>query len=153
MGVWESKCKSLCPARQRSCHRARTYLRPLVRHTATPQHRPLRLHADVWLAWCVCRAMRAGGLNCQQAAVPQGRTTEPEMPLLSIYPERTIIQEDTYTSVFTVALFTIVRTRKQAQFSRSVLSDSSRPHELQHARPPCPLPTPRVNSNSCPLSQ
>ena len=27
-----------------------------------------------------------GGLNCQQAAVPQGRTTEPEMPLLSIYP-------------------------------------------------------------------
>ena len=28
------------------------------------------------------------------------------------------------------------------QFSRSVLSDSLRPHELQHARPPCPSPTP-----------
>ena len=28
-----------------------------------------------------------------------------------------------------------------------------RPHELQHARPPCPSPTPRVYSNSCPLSQ
>ena len=39
------------------------------------------------------------------------------------------------------------------QFRRSVVSDSLRPHGLQHARPPCPLPTPRVYSNSCPLSQ
>ena len=39
------------------------------------------------------------------------------------------------------------------QSSRSVVSDSLRPHELQHARPPCPSPTPRVYSNSCPSSQ
>ena len=39
------------------------------------------------------------------------------------------------------------------QFSRSVLSNSLRPHGLQHTRPPCPSPTPRVYSNSCPLSQ
>ena len=39
------------------------------------------------------------------------------------------------------------------QFSRSVLSDSLRPHEMQHARPPCPSPTPRVYPNPCPLSQ
>ena len=39
------------------------------------------------------------------------------------------------------------------QFSHSVMSHSLRPHELQHARPPCPLPTPRVYPNSCPLSQ
>ena len=38
------------------------------------------------------------------------------------------------------------------QFSRSVLSDSLRPHKLQHARPPCPSATPRVHSNSCPSS-
>ena len=38
------------------------------------------------------------------------------------------------------------------QFSRSVVSDSLRPHGLQHARPPCPSPTPRAYSNSCPLS-
>ena len=38
------------------------------------------------------------------------------------------------------------------QFSRSVVSDSLRPHELQHARPPCPSPTPRVYPNSCPSS-
>ena len=39
------------------------------------------------------------------------------------------------------------------QFSRSVMSDSLWPHELQHARPPCPSPTPRTCSNSCPSSQ
>ena len=39
------------------------------------------------------------------------------------------------------------------QFSRSVVSDSLWPHELQHARPPCPSPTPKVHSNSCPSSQ
>ena len=39
------------------------------------------------------------------------------------------------------------------QFSRSVMSDSLRSHKLQHARPPCPSPTPRVYSDSHPLSQ
>ena len=39
------------------------------------------------------------------------------------------------------------------QFSRSVLSDSLWPHELQHARPPSSSPTPGVHSNSHPLSQ
>ena len=38
------------------------------------------------------------------------------------------------------------------QFSCSVVSDSSRPHESQRARPPCPSPTPRVYPNQCPLS-
>ena len=39
------------------------------------------------------------------------------------------------------------------QFTRSVMSNSLWPHESQHARPPCPSPTPRVHSDSCPLSQ
>ena len=39
------------------------------------------------------------------------------------------------------------------QFSRSVVYDSLQPHELQYTRLPCPSPTPRVFSNSCPLSQ
>ena len=39
------------------------------------------------------------------------------------------------------------------QFSRSVMSDSLRPHESQHTRPPRSSPTPGVYSNSCPLSQ
>ena len=40
----------------------------------------------------------------------------------------------------------------QFHFSRSVMSDSLWPHELQHSRPPCPSPTPGVYPNSCPLS-
>ena len=38
-------------------------------------------------------------------------------------------------------------------FSPSVVSDSLRPHRLQHARLPCPSPTPEAFSNSCPLSR
>ena len=38
------------------------------------------------------------------------------------------------------------------QFSRSVVSDSLRPHESQHARPPCSSPSPGVHSDSCPSS-
>ena len=53
----------------------------------------------------------------------------------------------TCVGVCSVAQFSSV------QFSRSIVSDSLRPHELQHARPPCPSPTPRVHSNSRPSSQ
>ena len=48
---------------------------------------------------------------------------------------------------FSTCCFSSVR------FSHSVVSDSLRPQELQHARPPCLSPTPRVHPNSCPLSQ
>ena len=41
---------------------------------------------------------------------------------------------------------------RSVQFSHSVVSDSLWPHELQHARPPCPSPTAGVYPNSCPLS-
>ena len=42
---------------------------------------------------------------------------------------------------------------RAVQFSCSVMSDSLQPHALQHARPPCPSPTPGVYSNSSPLSR
>ena len=53
------------------------------------------------------------------------------------------------------SMFYIYRLRYENvfQFRRSVVSDCLRPHESQHARPPCPSPTPRVHSNSCPLSR
>ena len=47
------------------------------------------------------------------------------------------------------ALFII----SSVQFSRSVVSDSLRPHKLQHTRPPCPSPTPGVHPNPHPSSQ
>ena len=43
--------------------------------------------------------------------------------------------------------------RTTVQFSHSVVFDSLWPHERQHARPPCPSPTPRVHLNPCPLSR
>ena len=46
-----------------------------------------------------------------------------------------------------------IETGQSVQFSRSVVSDSLWPHESQHTRPPCPSPTPRVYSNSCPSSR
>ena len=56
--------------------------------------------------------------------------------------------------VFSLAVFKILSLSLiltfSVQFICSVMSNSLRPHGLQHARPPCPLPAPRVYSNSCP---
>ena len=92
------------------------------------------------------------------------------IPLLGIHTKETRIERDICTPVFITVLFTIARTWKQprcpladewirklwyiytmkysVQFSCSVVSNSLQPHELQHARPPCPSPTPGVHSNS-----
>ena len=48
--------------------------------------------------------------------------------------------------------FNMLSRFSSVQFSHSVMSDSLRPHESQHARPPCPSPTPGVHSNSRPSS-
>ena len=55
--------------------------------------------------------------------------------------------------VLTISLFYRWRPTYLLLFSHSVVSDSSWPHELQHARLPCPSPSPRVCSDSCPLNQ
>ena len=56
-------------------------------------------------------------------------------------------------SLYTSVSFIKWSFNESVQFSRSVVSDSLQPHELQYARPPCPSPTPKVHSNSRPLSQ
>jgi len=56
----------------------------------------------------------------------------------------------------TPSVFLTQETHEQfssVQFSHSVVSDSLWPHELQHVRTPCPSPTPRIHSDSCPSSQ
>ena len=100
---------------------------------------------------------------------------DPAVPLLGIYPEETKTAKDTCMQLFIAALLTIARTSKQPrcpstdewikklwyvytmgnslQFSWSVVSDSLQPHESQHARPPCPSPTPGVHPDSRPSSQ
>ena len=54
-------------------------------------------------------------------------------------------------SLVTVFILKFILCYMGYKFSRSVMSNSLRLHEPQHARPPCPSPTPRVYPNSCPL--
>ena len=56
-------------------------------------------------------------------------------------------------SLPSIRIFRIISIFSSVQFSRSVVSDSLRPHESQHARPPCPSPTPGVHRDSRPSSQ
>ena len=55
--------------------------------------------------------------------------------------------------LYFVSSFVFTEWSQWVQFSCSVVSDSLWPHGLQHARPPCPLPSPRVYWSPCPLSQ
>ena len=114
-------------------------------------------------------------LGFMQERIQEWTKVTPAIPLLDIHTEETRIERDTYTPMCITALFIISRTGKQSrcpsadewirnlwyictmkysvQFSCSVVSDFLQPHESQHARPPCPLPTSGVHSDSCPLSQ
>ena len=56
-------------------------------------------------------------------------------------------------SLVTVFILKFILCYMGYKFSRSVMSNSLRLHEPQHARPPCPSPTPRVHPNPCPLSR
>ena len=71
-----------------------------------------------------------------------------------------LVDPQTFTNCFDPVGFFVVfcccfQPFSSVQFSsvQSVVSDSLRPHESQHARPPCPSPTPTVYSNSCPSSR
>ena len=83
-----------------------------------------------------------------------------EYPLLSIDPQIpvSLVKKQSLQSCWSQVLSRRSNTTSEhsklssVQFSCSVVSDSLRPHESQHARPPCPSPTPGVYLNSCPLS-
>ena len=68
----------------------------------------------------------------------------PAVALLGIYPRE--VKMYIYTK-------TCTQIPRSVQFNHSVVSDSLRPHGMQHARPPCPSPSPGAHSTSCPLSQ
>ena len=91
-------------------------------------------------------------VNCElpdvQAGFRKGRGTRDQIANICwIIEEAREFQKKS-----TSALLTMAKTL-MCQFSCSVVSSSLKPHGLQHARPPCPSPTPGVYSNSCPLSQ
>ena len=64
-----------------------------------------------------------------------------------------LLQTWGFTLSFKLHQYPVIWYCSSVQFSHSVVSDSLRPHESQHARPPCPSPTPRVHSDSRPSSQ
>ena len=70
----------------------------------------------------------------------------------SLLPFRVTFASSFFFLFYLIPL-TISFTISSVQLSHSVMSNSLRPHGLQHSRPPCPSTTPRVNSNFCPLSQ
>ena len=108
-----------------ACCRVSSGLRPRVW--------PLRLRMVVSWRPC-CRA-------CQQPfwSVSKGWST--------VWPHPSPLA---HYLLVTFGMFTYMCT--SVQLSRSVVSDSLQPHEPQHARPPCPSPTPGVHPNPCPLS-
>ena len=73
----------------------------------------------------------------------------PSSVLFSLKCHQLLRQVFPDNSILTALLITLEPT----QFSHSVTSNSLRPHEPQHARPPCLSPTPGVHPNPCPLSQ
>ena len=84
-----------------------------------------------------------------------GDTIQPSHPLSSL-----LLLPSVFPRVFSNKSVLHIRWPKcwsfsiiSVQFNCSVVSDSLRPYGLQHARPPCPLPTPRAYSNSCSLSR
>ena len=91
--------------------------------------------------WCSCYG-KQNGYSSKKLKIEL--PNNPVTLLLSVYLKKmkTVTRNNTCTCMFS-----------SVQFSRSVVSDSLRPHELQHARPPCPSPTPGVRPNPCPSSQ
>ena len=80
---------------------------------------------------------------------PPGDLPEPEIKLISL--ESSALAGRFFTT--SAPWETPIKSISSVQFSCSVMSNSLRPHKLQHTRPPCPSPTPRVHSNSRPSSR
>ena len=83
-------------------------------------------------------------------AEPQGKPKNTGVGSLSL-PQLIFLTQELNQSLLHCSRI-LYQLSYSVQFSLSVMSDSLRPHESQHARPPCPSPTPRVHPNSCPSS-
>ena len=94
--------------------------------------------------WC---ATNFTGNHCGQwERVSRALFSAPELPCRSKATFINLWLDDRWISKNSISYPSV-------QFSRSVVSDSLRPHGPQHARPPCPSPTPGGYSNSCPFSR
>ena len=109
---------------------------------------------------CIARSLRAllQILSASLKTKPQGiqpKSKSPRSVTLKTLPWLDLPSTDILMQNHRQPIPSTEDTRfvSSVQFSRSVVSDSLQPHELQHARPPCPSPTPGVHSHSRPSSQ
>ena len=106
-------------------------------------------HLDLWAELMIAKAAVYYRINEHR---------QPHLPcLLSIHNIliKKVFMDEPILSKFNAQIreSTILTTQfSSVRFSRSIVSDSLWPRGPQHSRPPCPSPTPRVYSNSCPLS-
>ena len=109
------------------------------------------------------RALRVQQLRCRAQLFPSLQNLprpgiEPMSPALSGGLLSTVPPGSLLSHIFTAPQILLKCSQgwnptSSVQFSHSVMSDSLRPHGLQHASLPCPSPTPRAYSNSCPSSR
>ena len=159
------------PTSALSCYRQPTYLQSvaLLGVDGSPVHQQVRpaTYPRMYQEY----SMTGGGLRMNSLGLSPPSFTESSMrtspsTVLLIFPSGLLSSHacaessllgscsDVSGSLLSPSLF---GNRSQfiehsVQFSRSVVSDSLRSHELQHTRPPCPSPTPGVHSGSCPSS-
>ena len=145
-------------------------------HCHTPSYTPLHAHTLLHSIAYLCTLLHS--LTCSDISLhtltlhrtPLHTLSLPCMLLHSLVHLLTLPRTPSYaltllacsyTSLHTLthsyslsqALTHFPTTFSSVQFSHSVVSDSLRPHESQHARPPCPSPTPGVHSDSHPSSR
>ena len=115
-----------------------------------------------WFPWCVCPAILStwvsGGFWQILPRLSQSVLSEsacwysPRWFVLSNLWEPYLFLLLTMSWGTDSLLLLILLCFSSVQFSCSVMSDYLQPHGLQHTRPPCPSPVPRVYSDPCPLS-
>ena len=107
---------------------------------------------------CQCQSCKKCGFDPWVRKIPWRKKWQPTPVFLTEEAHRgawqAIVHRVAKSQMWLKQLSRHIRIQfSSVQFSRSFMSDTLPPHELQHSRPPCPPPTPRVYSNSCPLNQ
>ena len=101
---------------------------------------------------CVCLCVQVSSIYKDTVTMDPGSSKWPHLTLITCKDYFQMGSHSQILGARTAISFWWTQFNPSVQFSRSVMSDSLRPHESQHARPPCPSPTPRVHSNSRPSS-
>ena len=110
------------------------------------------IHFQKWAPFPLLNAIWMS-LDLQTLLSEKSHPTLPEIHSLGNNSSYLMLNFFSSTTTYIIPKLNPFVSVSSVQFTRSVVSDSLQPHGLQHARPPCPSPTPGVYSNSCPLSQ